>query len=222
MLQITHPILKTFPPFLDTSKVLHFESLQMFLPSTFNILNPNHPTLLLIPIFPLHLYISPPPNLIIHLSINQRSRQLRRQFIPADDEGRVGFEEPIDVFEAAVGGFRVEEVGYWDEGEADHGLVSVSLGVWDGKEGMEWGEMGDYPNDPEFVAHVFDSGEGCLDYGVVLGGDGMLDWSFVRVVYSADQRYLFGVIGRYLRKSNWLPWLDWRLQSISLESACLR
>ena len=141
MLQITHPILKTFPPFLDTSKVLHFESLQMFLPSTFNILNPNHPTLLLIPIFPLHLYISPPPNLIIHLSINQRSRQLRRQFIPADDEGRIGFEEAIDVFEAAIGGFRIEEVGYGDEGEADYGLGGVSLGGF-GMEGMEREGMG--------------------------------------------------------------------------------
>jgi hypothetical protein len=84
-----------------------------------NILNPNHPTLFL---FPLHLGLSPPPNLIVHLSIHPRSRQLRRQLVPADDEGRVGFEEPVDVFEAAVGGFGVEEVGYWDEGEADYSL----------------------------------------------------------------------------------------------------
>jgi hypothetical protein len=38
-----------------------------------------------------------------------------------------GFEEPVDVFEAAVGGFRVEEVGYWDEGEADYGLKGVGI-----------------------------------------------------------------------------------------------
>ena len=113
----------------------------MFSSNAFNILNPNHPTLLLIPIFPLHLYISPPPNLIIHLSINQRSRQLRRQFIPADDEGRIGFEEAIDVFEAAIGGFRIEEVGYGDEGEADYGLGGVSLGGF-GMEGMEREGMG--------------------------------------------------------------------------------
>jgi hypothetical protein len=93
-------------------------------------------------------------------------------------------------------------------------ITAWCLSVWGfgmetkGWDGVKWET---YPNDPEFVAQVFDSGEGCLDYGVVLGGDGMLDWSFVRVVCSADQRCLFGVIGRYLRKSNWLPWLDWRL-----------
>ena len=94
----------------------------MFSSNAFNILNPNHPTLLLISLFPLHLHLPPPPNLIIHLSIHRWSRQLRRQFIPADDERRVGLEEAVYVFEAAVGGFRVEEVGYWDEGEADYGL----------------------------------------------------------------------------------------------------
>ena len=94
----------------------------MFSPNNINILNSNHPTLLPISLFPLHLHLPPPPNLIIHLSIHRRSRQLRRQFIPADDEGRVCFEETVYVFEAAVGGFRVEEVGYWDEGEADYGL----------------------------------------------------------------------------------------------------
>ena len=30
-----------------------------------------------------------------------------------------------------------------------------------------------------------------MDYSVVLGGDGVLDWSFVWVVSSADQRCLF-------------------------------
>jgi hypothetical protein len=32
-----------------------------------------------------------------------------------------------------------------------------------------------YPNDPEFVPEVFDSGQGCLDDGVVLGREWVLD-----------------------------------------------
>jgi hypothetical protein len=109
--------------------------------------------------FPFHLDLPPPPNLVIHLSIDRRSCQLRRQLIPADDEGRVCFEESIDVFEAAVGGFRVEEVGYWDEGEADYGLLFVSFGLLtefasrlEEEEGGGSNFEPTYPDDPELVA----------------------------------------------------------------------
>jgi hypothetical protein len=100
-------------------------------PRLLNILNPNHSTLLLLSLHALsiHLRLTLPPDLIIHLSIHRWSRQLRRQLIPADYERWVCFEESVDVFEAAVGGFRVEEVGYWDEGEADYGLEDALVGV---------------------------------------------------------------------------------------------
>jgi hypothetical protein len=130
-----------------------------YLPSfLLNILDPDHPNLFLFH-FPFHLDLPPPPNLVIHLSINRRSCQLRRQLIPADDEGRVCFEESIDVFEAAVGGFRVEEVGYWDEGEADYGLLFVSFGLLmefasrlEEEEGGGSNFEPTYPDDPELVA----------------------------------------------------------------------
>jgi hypothetical protein len=88
----------------------------------------------------------------------------------------VCLEEPVDVLEAAVGGFRVEEVGDGDEGEADDSLCfsrQFGSGLFDGRGGGGGGtilvELA-YPDDPEFVAQVLDSGEGCLDYGVVLEG----------------------------------------------------
>jgi hypothetical protein len=88
----------------------------------------NHPIIRPIP------FLNLPPNRLILFHINPRSRQPRRQLIPADNDRRVRLEEPIDVFERAVGGFGVEEVGYWDEGEADAGLVvwSVYAGDFDG------------------------------------------------------------------------------------------
>jgi hypothetical protein len=95
------------------------------LPDFLNILNPHHPNILLGHPFSFHFHLSPPPNLSIRVSVHLRSRQLRRQLVLADDDGRVRLEEAIDVFEAAVCGFRVEEVGYWDEREADYGLGGV-------------------------------------------------------------------------------------------------
>lgn len=79
----------------------------------------NHPIIRSIPLLNL------PPNRLVLLHIDLRSRQPRRQVIPANHNRRVRLEEAIDVFERAIRGFGVEEVGYWDEGEADAGLRVV-------------------------------------------------------------------------------------------------
>lgn len=100
-------------------------------------LNVNRPIFLLNdPIIRPIPFLNLPPNRLILLHINPRSRQLRRQLIPANHNRRVRLEESIDVFESAVGGFGVEEVGYWDEGEADAGLCGVLVGVELGRWGV--------------------------------------------------------------------------------------
>ena len=104
----------------------HPFSTKSHFPSTSHPLNTNHPILLMnhgivrpVP------FLNLPPDLRVLFYVNLRSRQPRRQLIPANDDRRVRLEETVDVFEAAVGGFRVEEVGHWDEGEADACLWDV-------------------------------------------------------------------------------------------------
>jgi hypothetical protein len=63
-----------------------------------------------------------PPNLSILISINLRSGQLRRQLVPANNDWRVSLEEAIDIFQRAIGGLWVEEIGDRDEREAYAGL----------------------------------------------------------------------------------------------------
>lgn len=46
--------------------------------------------------------------------------QLNSELVPVNEDTWFGFEETIYVFQGSVCGFRVEEVGDWDEGEADH------------------------------------------------------------------------------------------------------
>jgi hypothetical protein len=64
-----------------------------------------------------------------------------------------------------------------------------------------------------------------LDYGVVLVEDAWSDWGFVRFVFSLS---LFGredqrcwLVIWYLRKSNLLPWPNWRLYDVSLGLYCV-
>lgn len=108
----------------------------------------DHPLIRPIPLLNL------PPNRLILLHINLRSRQPRRQLVPANNNRRVRLEEPIDVFERAVGGFGVEEVGYRDEGEADAGLLfvlsvgagregGILTGVWNVERSLEFGSDGE-------------------------------------------------------------------------------
>lgn len=84
-------------------------------------------------------------NPLILLNINQRSGQLRSKLIPRHNDSRLRLKEPINIFESPVGCLGVEEVCDRDEGEAD-----------------------DCPYNPEFVAEVFDAGQGSLDNRIVL------------------------------------------------------
>lgn len=71
-----------------------------------------------------------PPDLCILLYINLRPRQPRRQLVPANNDRWVRLEEAIDIFERAVGSFRIEQVSDGDKGEADASLWrSVSVRV---------------------------------------------------------------------------------------------
>ena len=67
-------------------------------------------------------FLNLPPDLCVLLHINLRSRQPRRQLIPANHNRRVRLKEAIDILERPVGSLGVEEVGYGDEGKAYAGL----------------------------------------------------------------------------------------------------
>lgn len=75
------------------------------------------------------MFLNLPVDLFILICINLRSCQLCGQFVAADDDWRVGFEEAVNVFERAIRGLWVEKVGDRDEGEADAGL------------GVRWGSF---------------------------------------------------------------------------------
>ena len=81
----------------------------------------NHPIIRSIPLLNL------PPNRLVLLHIDLRSRQLCRQLISTNDNWWIRLEEAVDVFEGAVGGFGIEEVGYRDEREADACLFCFAL-----------------------------------------------------------------------------------------------
>lgn len=82
------------------------------------------------------LHLSPDLRILVH--INLWSGQLRRQLILANDYRRLSLEETIDVFESAIGCLWVEEVGDWNESEADAGLLVVFLSASRRQGCREW------------------------------------------------------------------------------------
>ena len=101
-------------------------------------------------------FLNLPPNLLILLYISLWSRQFCGQLIPANHNRWIRLEEAIDILQSTIGGFGVEEVGDWDEGEADACLWVLSVCVGRGSRvcreefGVVMGRT--YPDDPEFVA----------------------------------------------------------------------
>ena len=98
----------------------HPFSTKSHFPSTSHPLNTNHPILLMnhgivrpIP------FLNLPPDLRVLFYVNLRSRQPRRQLIPANNNRWIRLEEAIDIFKRAVRSLRIKQVSDRDEGEAD-------------------------------------------------------------------------------------------------------
>ena len=78
------------------------------------------------------------------LDVTPRSLRADGLFIPAHDDAVVFAEEAIDIFESAVGGLRVEEVDYGDEGGVEDSPDDVEFPVegldTDGGDFDDWSE----------------------------------------------------------------------------------
>jgi len=64
-------------------------------------------------------FLNLPPDLRVLFYVNLRSRQPRRQLIPANNNRWIRLEEAIDIFKRAVRSLRIKQVSDRDEGEAD-------------------------------------------------------------------------------------------------------
>lgn len=66
-------------------------------------------------------------DLVVRLGVDLRALELSRNLVPVHKDAAVVGEEAVDVFEGAVRGLGVEEVGSRDEGGADDGPDNPEL-----------------------------------------------------------------------------------------------